>query len=162
MKSKPRTLPIGTISHGTMRPEDLIPAFIAALDSLHLEAGQRATLRACRNEWRSALSLTRRKPGRWEGMYYDMIDNLMEELWIMMGDHCPCYCNFGSHEDDGSDYGVWIDHDAMEEDRRTGDLPETRYVVPGYSGPAVSVSDHGNITLYEYTRGRARVVWSIV
>lgn len=66
-----------TISHGTMRPEDLIPKFLEVLEELNPEAGQEAQ------------------------------SQFLSELFDLLDQEAPEGFYFGSHPGDGSDYGFW-------------------------------------------------------
>lgn len=83
----------GTISHGTLRTQDLIPAFADALhtlggtlsgwDAAALQAFQDGVLADEKAEW----------------LLEDLfaaIDNTLPEGWL-----------FGAHEGDSSDFGIW-------------------------------------------------------
>ena len=79
----------GTISHGTMRAQDLVPAFLDAL-------------RACNPVLAEQLDAER------PSIYSDeMPEWLNETLWDAMDKHAPEGHYFGSHPGDGSDYGIW-------------------------------------------------------
>lgn len=66
-----------TISHGTMRPEDLIPKLLEVLEELNPEAGQEAQ------------------------------SQFLSELFDLLDQEAPEGFYFGSHPGDGSDYGFW-------------------------------------------------------
>lgn len=64
-----------------------------------------------------------------------------------LSETCPPYIYFGAHPGDGSDFGYWIDWDAIEEDRYSGDLPSGDECPTGHRGAFLQVNDHGNCTL---------------
>lgn len=107
----------GTVSHGTLRPEDLIPTFLDALDDAieesTFEPGADAPHRVARvGSLQSALgSLERRmdEPG-----YYDSeaVEWDLEWLFEQLNEFAPAGHYFGAHPGDGSDFGFW----AHEED----------------------------------------------
>lgn len=82
----------GTVSHGTMRAENLIPCFASLLKELDNE-----------------------------GYYSDLIDEadnmkdfesdkaylLLDNLWDALADYAPAGYYFGAHPGDGADYGFW-------------------------------------------------------
>jgi hypothetical protein len=80
----------GTISHGTLRPEDLIPRFERVLDDL--DHDELVILRY-RNEQR---------PGDSEDK-----DQYLEELEDALNSAAPEGYYFDTHEGDGSDFGFW-------------------------------------------------------
>jgi len=82
---------IGTVLSGTMRAEDLIPAFLNLADDLGLSVDtmlQYATLP--------------------EG-YYESEDAMYDlaQLFEALDSIAPEGCYFGAHPGDGSDYGFW-------------------------------------------------------
>ena len=148
-------LDIGSISSGTMREEDLIPAFAGALESVQ-SADDRKFIRELAKRQEVEEYYNSEESG------YDM-----EELFYRLENHCPAYTYFSSHEGDGADYGVWISWDSLEEDCSGADpevlkVNDTSEVPCGHSGYVLHVNDHGNSTLYNASRGRLREVWSVV
>jgi hypothetical protein len=138
---------LGSVSSGTMRPEDLIPTFLAELDALSnhnhnliKEVGERFNKSV---DWGAA------GDDYWEGEEagYDL-----EALFDALGDLAPDYCYFGSHEGDGADYGYWISWDAIDDAISEGSLVKSvdwdNDVPSGYVGHILEVNDHGNTTLY--------------
>jgi hypothetical protein len=97
LPASPDNFPLlGTVSHGTMRAEDLIPAFCDALDALGRHD--------CASMARSA----------YEGAPCDA-DNLgyiLDFLFNALDACAPRAYYFGAHPGDGSDYGFW----QIEED----------------------------------------------
>ena len=90
----------GTVSHGTLRAEDLIPAFIAALP----DDGNTAALRA--------------EAAQFTAADYESgiaVDFLHEVLFDALDAHAPDGCYFGAHPGDGSDFGYWpVEDDETE------------------------------------------------
>lgn len=85
---------IGTISHGTMREADLIPAFASELERL---AGRTALVVEA-----ESLDDFESETASW----------ILDELFDALHDEAPAGCYFGSHPGDGSDFGFWpIDDD---------------------------------------------------
>lgn len=90
-----------SISHATMRNEDLIPAFMAELGRLAEANGDQATL-ARLGELGEAISI--------DADYFDSEESdydLNEFLFDALNEYAPEGCYFGSHPGDGSDYGFW-------------------------------------------------------
>ena len=91
-----------TLIHATHRPEDLIPAFVAALQE---QAPDRAAnlLAICENA--HVLEKQRRGVEDWargSDAYY-----LLDDLFEALNAACPEGFYFGAHPGDGSDYGWW-------------------------------------------------------
>lgn len=141
---------IGTVSHGTMRTVDLLDIFAAELAPHKLSAAHRKLVR----EAQSLVS----KGEDHEAFSDGTADDVLSELFDAMDAYAPPYVNFGAHEADGADYGYWPSWGAIEEDRRSGDLPNADDVPKNYTGLAVEVNDHGNVTLYRCTRGKRSIV----
>jgi len=105
MKTTP-TPEIGSISHGTLRPQDLIPAFLDAVETYapamiapfpfvpaHVEDGGDSS------DW-------------WDS---EEAQGKLDELFDILSEHAPDGCYFGAHEGDGSDFGFWpIDPEGDE------------------------------------------------
>lgn len=146
---------IGSISHGTMRPEDLIPAFVDCADKLRLTRHQRVRLRRIQHDMKIAGYYTN------EAADYD----LNEVLVTILDEYAPPFFYFGSHPGDGADYGFWLcdDWERMLEDDggiKVNDLSE---VPKNHFGYVAVVNDHGNVTLYNrHTNHRIYEVWSVV
>lgn len=92
-----KQIPLGTISHGTMRTDDLIEAFE---DFLEVYAPEKLKELHC--DW-------------WETERTQTFKNeyLLEGLWPVMKEIAPDGCYFGATEGDGSDYGYWLEPDEI-------------------------------------------------
>ena len=162
MKSKPRFFTPRIISEGTMRAQDVLSALLAEFDTIRVPKKDRARLRAAR----AALQKYNADETDREAM-----EEWCAEIEEIAQEYCAPYTYYGSSEGDGACFGVWASVESIEDDMRFGDLarvndeggPELEgEVVKAYSGLAAGVNDHGNVTLYSFTRGRARRVWSVV
>jgi hypothetical protein len=145
----------GSVSSGTMRPEDLIPAFADELRSL---GGK------CATKYQRLANIGRADEG---AAYWDSEDPQwdLESLFSALEEHAPPFGYFGSSDGDGADYGFWPSWDAINDavsdgsvlkinagDERPDPFPEgVEYVL--------EVNDHGNASLYA-TDGSE--VWGIV
>jgi hypothetical protein len=114
----------GSISHGTMRPCDLLPAFMGLLEAI-----------MTKEEWHSFWKeneevLDKIAP---EGVYLIEDDSayqadlwnsdevaffLNERLFDALNERAPDGYRFGAHDGDGSDYGFWLSE--AEEDTNGG------------------------------------------
>ena len=183
--------PQGSVSHGTMRPEDLIPAFASKLLWLakRLAAGVSATERKAHRklvaeieariaaddkaDWLHHLEDGLSKPN----VYYDSsdADYDLEALFESLNAYAGPYFYFGAHPGDGSDYGFWLSED-WDEDFATADSFEScggyqcesikvndiSEIPAGFRGEVAVVNDHGNVTLYVKTARTLREIWSVV
>ena len=88
---------IGTVIHGTLRSEDLIPAFADELELL--------------DEQKEFVSLVKEanKFKDWEDV--EECGWLIERLVDALSEFAPEGCYFGSTEGDGSDFGFWTCED---------------------------------------------------
>jgi len=185
---KSRTLPMGSISHGTLRTEDLFPALRAAIGRVRLSRADRAKFRALCKEW-DQLPSGERWGGTAEDPVIDWTDDQHEtasELYMdllqLAESYTPAYAYLGMHDGDGSDLGVWAAVDSVQEAVLDGEIwqecdgqddqgcyrqeyrqcADQRVAVPR-GALWVSVSDHGNVTLYRSVGGgRSREIWGVV
>ena len=104
---------IGSVSHGTMREEDLIPAFMSALDDIlneRITSGKDSPEEVAEvGALHDKLGVIERRmeaPG-----YYDSEEAGWDLDWLFdtLDEHAPEGCYFGAIEGDGSDYGFWRD-----------------------------------------------------
>ena len=151
----------GTVSSGTMRTEDLIPAFVDELLWLDPENSKALEIKNKLDNLDDEFDET--------NIYYSSEDSDfdLQELFDAMDEICYTtpYCYFGSHPGDGADYGFWIDHEAIEDDVRFGELlsvEDLADVPDKYEGNVIVTNDHGNMTLYNVHKGKTTEVWGIV
>jgi hypothetical protein len=109
---------LGTLSEGTMRPEDLIPRFMDAL-------GQYAPHRADALRAIYPVTIQTIETGTppehpsdlheqaWEHRHETAAQMLLDDLFEALNEIAPEGAYFGAHEGDGADYGFWP---APEED----------------------------------------------
>lgn len=157
---------IGSVSSGTMRPEDLIPAFLDCVEGIRLSREDRAAAKKLRVEYEACQGdgETSCEVLGHEGMCSEAADVIVNDLFDLLDRYAAPYCYFGSIEGDGADYGFWPAHDAIQEAVREGEE-----ISSGRNGDSehwidegwyrLVVNDHGNMTLL-YRNGRE--VWSIV
>lgn len=145
---------IGSVSSGTMREEDLIPAFTDELERLALANHNRQHLVKVA-ELRGEMD----KPG-----YYDTDEasfDLNETLFDALNEYALPYFYFGAHPGDGADYGFWLS-EGFEYDFDGLKVSDTSEIPRGYTGEVMLVNDHGNVTLFRVVRGRKYEIWSVV
>jgi hypothetical protein len=151
-KEMAKAINIGTVSHGTMRSEDLIPDFLYLLK-------QQKPLHKAHRQLIKEIEANMAKDDYFdsEEASYDLNEGLFEAL----NDYAPPYFYFGSHPGDGSDYGFWLSEGFESEfdGLKVADLTE---VPKKHNGEVLFVNDHGNMSLYKSVNGRLYEVWSIV
>lgn len=99
-----------SISHGTMRLEDLIPVFWKVLNDLDDEGSYR-------------IHSGRFPPEGSDWYESDAALYILDELFEALEANAPPGCYFGAHEGDGSDYGFW---EVLEE--IPCDIEDTLYI----------------------------------
>lgn len=154
----------GSVSSATMRPEDLIPTFLDALDD---EKERRSLHTGCedfKDDFGRLDSLMGDIERRIESVdYYESeqpvwdIETLADEL----NEFAPPYAHFGSHPGNGSDYGFWL-LDDIAEDFDGLSVADTSDVPDDYRGEVLHSNDHGNLTLYVADEDGLHEVWAIV
>jgi hypothetical protein len=157
---------IGSISHGTCNPRDLIPAFLQALP----DPGP--ALEACADSPLVAL------------LYYKALDWLedprpldvylgseecvwdLETITQALEDLAPPFTYFGALEGDGSDFGFWpssgaIEHEQADPNSETHIGPEEPADPDTYAW--LEINERGNLAYRERTQGGPwETVWSCV
>jgi hypothetical protein len=161
---------LGTISHGTLLPEDLIPAFQDAFEEL---GGDYKKLMLASDVLFHTLA---KKPHlheyeideAWE-RFYQSEDASVDVMDLMdaIQEICPPFVYFGSHSGDGSDFGFWPDMDSLEEVMQYQGEPlegyDSEYVYLPEDNLIVHISDHGNVTVYTNVSGNPDTeIWSCV
>lgn len=172
---------IGTIIEGTMHPEDVIPAMAAearAILTANPCAVDEASILARADTLRELAEIETRAGADEEHATEDW--TYLEDI---LNEHAPPYCYFGSHPNDGADYGFWPCEEFLDrpEDfdvqRINGNGPArpvsafiyARMVARGdadrVQGPGeyLAVNDHGNCTFgHVDARGKWHEAWAIV
>ena len=115
----------GSVSHGTMRPEDLIPAFLSVAESHALSRRKRKTAREIRARVNSnPKHLPCLNPAFYPGGaeekaafetvrdsldYYQTDESTddLDALFDILDTIAPAGHYFGAHPGDGCDYGFW-------------------------------------------------------
>lgn len=150
------TVRFGSVSSGTMRPEDLIPTFASELQWL-TQAGRIDRT----DEVSKLLAEADEIETDEDGYYYDdkEASNILDALFDALNELAPPYGYFGAFDGDGADYGFWLSWDALDE------LPK---VNAGEEPPAdaeeyIAITDHGNVSLYARQEdGSFSEVWAVV
>lgn len=158
---------IGSISSGTMRPEDLIPVFADTLEAL---MAQNEPNGAMSTDWRKSfkqLIAEARSIEFPEGYPSDadgIGDLVLSDLFDALDAHAPPYFYFGAHIGDGADFGFWLGEDWQRQMKDDGVLfvsDTGDFRIQGHTGLVAYVNDHGNLTLYR-TRVELDEVWGVV
>jgi len=143
---------IGSVSSGTMRPEDLIPSFVWTLE-------HQRPLRREHRKLVTAITKAMEAVGYFDG---DDCSDDLDELFTALDEYSPEGFYFGAHPGDGADYGWWLSESFTEDfdGLKVSDLSE---VPRDYFGSILLTTDHGNLSLYTRARNyRITERWSIV
>lgn len=146
----------GDISTGTLRNEDLLPAFADEL-AYQLGRQQKRFKRILHRALiREAATLIRTKD--FDGM---STSDCVNDLGDALNEFAPPYGYFGTAEGDGASFGFYISASAIEEfdGLKVSDLSE---VPADYRGEFMVVNDHGNVSLYTKNSRRVTFIWSVV
>jgi len=141
------TATLGTVSHGTLRPEDLLESFAYELRQL----GPRIALL---DEYDALPD----DPDEWTDEQEETASELVNNMIDALNEHAPAFCYFGAHPGDGSDFGFWFDNDAFEDSRRFKECIDldghdeqeeiAALIAASDACYACFVNDHGNVTIY--------------
>ncbi len=140
----------GSISSGTLRAEDLIPAFAEELER-------------CVNGHPGNMTLVEEARAI-EDYDSEEAQEILCDLADALNEYAPDYGYFGSHPGDGADFGFWLYDDWKDMLHNDGGfiVNDLSAISKDYSGPIVVANDHGNCTLYNCQHGTPSEVWSIV
>lgn len=141
---------IGSISHGTLRTEDLLSAFADALEDCvqhNAEMWCSDEGRATRDEMLTAVAEARElDPESKEA------GEMLADLEVLLDQFAPPYTYFGVHEYDGADFGFWPTRSSIEEDRHCGELAsgdELPCACCADTDLFLVVNERGNMTMYQ-------------
>ena len=163
--------PIGSVSSGTMRNQDLIPRFVELLSDLN-EARSLEWKKHFANELEATREYGRldsilggvERRRLQEGYIWGHADDDLEELFVELNNFSPPYFYFGAHPGDGADYGFWLSDEVQQQVEEGGGLivSDTSEVPDDFNGEVLHVNDHGNCTLYVANNGKLDEVWGVV
>ncbi len=163
-----RDYPMGSVSTATMRPEDLIPTFVANL--YHSAKVSRANghchtigdVSAKRRKEHVKLVADIEARMEADGYYEsDKAQYDLEALFNALEEYAAPYFYFGSHPGDGADYGYWLP-EGWEEGFEGLKVSDTSEIPTSYRGEVIHVNDHGNVTLYAKSARKLVEIWSVV
>lgn len=149
---KPASL--GSISHGTLRTEDLLSAFISELEwhvsrngdyfSRPENFGERDKLANLIGEAQDCFAEDGEEIDA--DKEHEASDLVNETLPDALNSFAGPYQYFGAHCGDGSDFGFWPDMMAIEELPTYDDTDAAKEA--GETNDFKVVSDHGNVEIY--------------
>lgn len=128
---------LGTISHATLRTEDLLEAFADELEHLVQANGKTGMA----NQTAVDLINDAREV---EDFDSEEASEIVQELSDALNEYAPPYCYFGANEGDGSDFGFWPCMEQIEELPRVECSDDAKEL----GEDCLFVNDHGNVTVY--------------
>lgn len=147
-----KTASLGSISHGTLKTEDLLSAFLSEMEwqmgrngeyfAAPENFGERDKMAGLIGDAQDCFN----DEDEIAEDKQDEADELVNELQDALGAFAPPYCYFGTHEGDGSDFGFWPFTAEIEDLPCYEGTDEAKEA--GETGDFRVVNDHGNVTVY--------------
>lgn len=160
---------IGSVSRG-VTPEETIPDFIWELKQMKpLRKEDRKVIsqiekrmESCRCEMPCKGRTLREYSELHENQYFSSEDAIQDRatLSCALENYALPYFFFGTDEE--NEYGFWLNPGELRESFDGLKVDDLSEVPKGYTGEVLHVNDHGNMTLYYYSRGKGRETWAIV
>lgn len=98
-----------SLSHATMRPEDLIPTFMFFLEEHNPKVAAQLTSSYSGEGWpysQAGLAF-----GEFDDTQTELSEYLLDDLFNALNNIAPEGTYFGAHPGDGADYGFWTVED---------------------------------------------------
>ena len=154
---------LGSISTGTLRPEDLIPAFTYTLGALaHNPIFNLSQFKskAMADTWQNAINIINSSNRRPIAYDHPEIHELIDELQDALQEYCPPFVYFGTHPGDGADFGFWPDMDGLRDATGDGSFEQVfgEHELSEH-GIILNVTDHSEFVVTDMERN---VIWSVV
>ena len=150
-----RKVSLGTVSHGTLRAEDLIPTFLSELAWFKPRAAAKLE-----KEYADVIEALDTDDADQDGEMW-LIDALHDALNEVASSRPFFY--FGSHPGDASDFGYWVEFEEVVSSGEVLNWTDcsrnpSSADLDGYAYYC-RVNDHGNVTLYARNH---KEMWGIV
>lgn len=111
-----KTASIGSVSTGTLRSEDLIPALWSELEyqlGRQDNLADRDALAGVWNTYNRICDECWDENGDFVESEHD--SEIVDELMSALDTFSPAYCYFGAHHGDGADFGYWPSQSAIDD-----------------------------------------------
>jgi hypothetical protein len=163
--------PLGSISWGTLRPVDLLSAYISALEdcqtmngdyfSLPEHFAERDRLAAAIGEAQDCFTADGREIDPAQKETANWLVN--ETLPDMLDSFAPPFASFGAHPGDGADFGFWpCDIEDIKDQVGFCSSRKQEFPADGFTGEWLHINERGNATLYvRGADGRDAEIWSV-
>lgn len=147
---------IGSVSHATMRNQDIMPTFCQELRWLGHRSKDLTTIE------KRVYGALNGQYGEEDAYFTDEESSWdLESLFNMLNEHALPYMYFGSHPGDGSDYGFWVS-EGLEYDFDGLKVSDLNEIPDKYTGEVLHVNERGNMTLYTAKRNHLVEIWAVV
>lgn len=163
-----KTASFGSISTGTLRPQDLLNSFHSELERQINRNGDYFSKPENFDERDKLNNLL----GEVQDCFLDdenidpekeeLVDDLIQELENALQIFAPSYGYFGAHCGDGSDFGFWVDIENVKEQVEFVSSKYQEYPDEDFVGEWLYINERGNCTLYVRESGKDKEIWSIV
>ena len=157
-----------SVSHGTLKTEDLLNALGNELEWLILRNGDFLSLPenfATRDRLNKLVGDAGDCFGKdGETLTPEGEENgseIVNKLCDALTEFAPLYGQFGTHCGDGADFGYWTDLDSVKEQVGFVSHVDREYPEAGFEGEWLHVNERGNCTLYVREGDVDREIWSI-
>lgn len=163
-----KTANIGSISHGTLRTEDLLHTFASELEWQINRNGEFLSRPENFPMCDRLAKLLGESQDAWKDdgetlQDDDIAAELVNELQDALNEFAPSHCSFSAHCGDGSDFGFWpMDMEEIKEQVEFASSTEQEYPDDDFSGEWLHINERGNCTLYVRSNGKDSEIWSIV
>ena len=153
MKNLFKTASLGSISHGTLRTQDLLESFANELEWQIARNGDFFAMPENHEQRNRLAKVLGEAQDAWneDGETLTNEDNareLVDELQDALNEFCGSFVSFGTHPGDGADFGYWVDVDEARESVDFVSSKEQGEPDADFEGEWLSVNERGNCTLY--------------
>lgn len=111
----PKTLRPGTISEGTLRPEDVVPELLRCAEHVRMSQADHTKIETLRADWDAHDASD--EPG-------EIAAEIWADLVDLLDRYVPPYCYVGAIEGDRAAIGVWVSEDALRDAISDGEVWE--------------------------------------
>ena len=150
-----RPASLGSVSSGTLRPQDLLSALSSELEGQTIRNG---AFLACPENY-PLRDRCAKLIGEAQDSFGDDGETLTEQgeehaselidsLCDCLSEFAPPFAYFGAHEGDGACFGYWANVQGAREECEFVSSKRQEYPADDYRGEWLHVNDHGNATLY--------------